>query len=133
MDRGGSVDCDGGGQVSGDRRSESELPPRTFSQPRQLLPAALACMVEIAQGAAAHGAEDRSHTAFVIPSIPIQPGAAASPSESPSNPSLPAWLTDFTPRRWLRNGHLQTLVGNYLPRPRFLLQSVAEYVVVDPC
>ena len=68
----------------------------------------------------------------MIPSIPIQPGAAASSRETPSIPSPPVWLTDFTPRRWLRNGHLQTLVGNYLPRPRFLLQSEAETVVVDP-
>lgn len=27
-----------------------------------------------------------------------------------------AWLTDFVPRRWLRNGHVQTLAGNFLPR-----------------
>lgn len=27
-----------------------------------------------------------------------------------------AWSTDFIPRRWLRNGHLQTLAGNFLPR-----------------
>jgi hypothetical protein len=26
------------------------------------------------------------------------------------------WLTDFVPRRWLRNAHLQTLAGNFLPR-----------------
>jgi hypothetical protein len=26
------------------------------------------------------------------------------------------WRTDFIPRRWLRNGHLQTLAGNFLPR-----------------
>jgi len=26
------------------------------------------------------------------------------------------WLTEFIPRRWLRNGHLQTLAGNFLPR-----------------
>src|SRR5579875_261826 len=26
------------------------------------------------------------------------------------------WLTDFVPRRWLGNGHLQTLAGNFLPR-----------------
>lgn len=26
------------------------------------------------------------------------------------------WWTDFIPRRWLRNGHLQTLAGNFLPR-----------------
>jgi hypothetical protein len=26
------------------------------------------------------------------------------------------WWSDFVPRRWLRNGHLQTLAGNFLPR-----------------
>jgi len=45
---------------------------------------------------------------------------------------LPAWLTCFEPRRGLRNGHLQTIVGNFLPRPAFLLESVAEEVEVDP-
>jgi hypothetical protein len=43
-----------------------------------------------------------------------------------------AWLTAFAPRRGLLNGHLQTIVGNYLPRPRFTLDSVAEAVEVDP-
>lgn len=42
------------------------------------------------------------------------------------------WLTQFTPRRGLLNGHLQTIVGNYLPRPKFLLEPLAETVVVDP-
>jgi predicted alpha/beta-fold hydrolase len=27
-----------------------------------------------------------------------------------------AWLTTFTPHRFLRNGHMQTLAGNFLPR-----------------
>ncbi|MGB7546590.1 MAG: alpha/beta fold hydrolase [Terracidiphilus sp.] len=44
----------------------------------------------------------------------------------------PGWLTVFEPRRGLSNGHLQTIVGNYLPRPPFLLPSVAETVEVDP-
>jgi predicted alpha/beta-fold hydrolase len=44
---------------------------------------------------------------------------------------LPEWLTGFEPRRGLRNGHLQTIVGNYLPRPTFLLHSVPEEVEVD--
>jgi len=48
------------------------------------------------------------------------------PSESPT------WLIPFEPRRGLTNGHLQTIVGNYLPRPRFCLSSVAETVEVDP-
>ncbi len=44
---------------------------------------------------------------------------------------LPEWLTSFQPRRGLSNGHLQTVVGNFLPRPPFPLSSVAEPVVVD--
>jgi hypothetical protein len=44
----------------------------------------------------------------------------------------PQWLTPFEPQRWLRNGHLQTIVGNYLPRPPFRINGVAETVEVDP-
>ena len=44
----------------------------------------------------------------------------------------PAWFTRFEPRRGLSNGHLQTIVGNYLPRPPFRLASIAETVEVDP-
>jgi predicted alpha/beta-fold hydrolase len=44
----------------------------------------------------------------------------------------PEWLTAFTPRRGLSNGHMQTVVGNYLPRPRFTLEPEAEAVEVDP-
>jgi predicted alpha/beta-fold hydrolase len=46
--------------------------------------------------------------------------------------SLPGWLTSFEPRRGLSNGHLQTIVGNFLPRSPFLHPSVAEEVEVDP-
>ncbi len=45
---------------------------------------------------------------------------------------LSAWLTTFEPRRGLSNGHLQTIVGNYLPRPTFQLVATAEIVEVDP-
>jgi hypothetical protein len=44
---------------------------------------------------------------------------------------LPAWLTSFEPHPWLTSGHLQTIVGNFLPRPAFRLASVAETVEVD--
>jgi predicted alpha/beta-fold hydrolase len=44
----------------------------------------------------------------------------------------PAWHIPFVPRRWLRNGHAQTLVGNFLPRPPFRLESTAETIEVDP-
>ncbi|HEY6491463.1 MAG: alpha/beta fold hydrolase [Terracidiphilus sp.] len=42
------------------------------------------------------------------------------------------WLRSFNPRRGLSNGHLQTILGNYLPRPAFAIPSKAEIVVVDP-
>jgi predicted alpha/beta-fold hydrolase len=48
-----------------------------------------------------------------------------------SLPPASHWLTPFIPRRGLTNGHLQTIVGNFLPRPAFLLESVAETVPVD--
>ena len=44
----------------------------------------------------------------------------------------PLWLTPFEPPRWLTNRHIQTIVGNFLPRPRFRLSSIAEVVEVDP-
>lgn len=44
----------------------------------------------------------------------------------------PDWLTPFEPRRGLSNGHLQTIVGNFLPRPAFELAASAEPVEVDP-
>jgi len=46
--------------------------------------------------------------------------------------SLPRWLTAFEPRRGLSNGHLQTIVGNFLPRPPFRLPCETETVEVDP-
>jgi predicted alpha/beta-fold hydrolase len=42
------------------------------------------------------------------------------------------WLSDFAPRRGLANGHLQTIVGNFLPRPAFRLPFVTDAVEVDP-
>jgi uncharacterized protein len=43
-----------------------------------------------------------------------------------------AGLRPFKPRRGLRNAHLQTIVGNFLPRPAFRGDSLAETVEVDP-
>jgi predicted alpha/beta-fold hydrolase len=40
--------------------------------------------------------------------------------------------TPFTPRRWLSNGHLQTIVGNFLPRADRLPPPEGVYVVVSP-
>lgn len=43
--------------------------------------------------------------------------------------SATAWLTRFTPRRLLRNGHVQTLAGNFLPRR--LIVPPPEPLVVE--
>ncbi len=42
------------------------------------------------------------------------------------------WLTPFVPCRGLGNSHLQTIVGNFLPRPPFIVPGVEETVEVDP-
>jgi hypothetical protein len=46
--------------------------------------------------------------------------------------ALPGWFTPFVPRRGLANGHLQTIVGNFFPRPEFQIPYTAEMVEVDP-
>jgi hypothetical protein len=43
-----------------------------------------------------------------------------------------AGLRPFEPRRGLTNRHLQTILGNYLPRPAYRASSIAEQVEVDP-
>ncbi len=59
--------------------------------------------------------------------------SAADQSASVLATSLDAsWLDDFAHRRFLRNGHLQTIVGNFLPRPAFVAPCVAEAIEVDP-
>jgi predicted alpha/beta-fold hydrolase len=45
---------------------------------------------------------------------------------------LPASFPSFVPRRGLSNNHLQTIVGNYFPRPAFRLTALSETVEVDP-
>jgi predicted alpha/beta-fold hydrolase len=45
---------------------------------------------------------------------------------------LTGWLTSFRPHFGLSNGHLQTIVGNYLARPPFRVDGVTETVEVDP-
>jgi predicted alpha/beta-fold hydrolase len=46
--------------------------------------------------------------------------------------ALPEWLTPFSPRSGLGNAHLQTIVGNFYPRPELGLAAGAEKVEVDP-
>lgn len=43
-----------------------------------------------------------------------------------------SWLRPFVPHRGLSNGHLQTILGNFLPRPDFPLDAEEEAVEVDP-
>jgi uncharacterized protein len=61
-------------------------------------------------------------------SSPVSPDAAHSNQAS----GTPAWLIPFEPHPWLASGHLQTIVGNFLPRPAFRLSAIAETVEVDP-
>jgi predicted alpha/beta-fold hydrolase len=42
-----------------------------------------------------------------------------------------AQVEEFFPRRFLRNGHLQTLVGNYRPRQYVLPEAEAHLIEVD--
>jgi predicted alpha/beta-fold hydrolase len=46
--------------------------------------------------------------------------------------SWPAEYPAFHPRPWLRNPHLQTIVGNFLPRHNSLPTPVAQLVEVSP-
>jgi len=55
-------------------------------------------------------------------------------SDSPSTrvpADSSAWFTPFEPHPWLTSGHLQTIVGNFFPRPAFRLPTIAETVEVD--
>ncbi|WP_263367880.1 YheT family hydrolase [Edaphobacter bradus] len=46
--------------------------------------------------------------------------------------SLATHTTDFIPRRFLSNGHLQTIVGNFLPRHNTLPHAEPTLVEVSP-
>ena len=61
------------------------------------------------------------------PANPTQPVPAPSPC-----PPAESWLTPFIPRRGLANAHLQTIVGNFLPRRAAPLDAIAETIKVDP-
>ena len=47
-------------------------------------------------------------------------------------PTLPSHVDDFRPRRFLSNGHLQTILGNYLPRRNDLPAPVEQAIEVEP-
>ncbi len=48
-----------------------------------------------------------------------------------ASPAAQTWLTPFTPRPFLRNGHLQTLAGNFLPRNLSLPEAESLQVKVE--
>ncbi len=80
-----------------------------------------------------HASRNRNNCTFrgsVSPKAPenVEPDRAA--KRPPTG--LPAGVAPFKPRCGLTNGHLQTIVANYYPRPAFRLQSIAETVEVDP-
>jgi predicted alpha/beta-fold hydrolase len=64
-----------------------------------------------------------------MPAKPLGP-RRASREDSASSAGFAA--TPFVPRRWLSNGHLQTILGNFLPRPNALPEPTAELVEVSP-
>jgi uncharacterized protein len=74
--------------------------------------------------------DSQAYVTSSIPRDPVGPDSAISDKSGISS-FLPEWLTPFAPRRGLRNGHIQTIVGNYLPRPRFELPTRVEEVEVD--
>jgi predicted alpha/beta-fold hydrolase len=47
-------------------------------------------------------------------------------------PAWPAEYPPFHPRPWLTNPHLQTILGNFLPRPNSLPPPVEQLVEVSP-
>ena len=46
-------------------------------------------------------------------------------------PHRPAWLQDFAPPRLLRNGHLQTIAGNFIRRTHLLPRAMEWFVEVE--
>jgi predicted alpha/beta-fold hydrolase len=61
----------------------------------------------------------------------VNPEFSENKAPCSSFPEPPQWLTHFQPRRGLSSGHLQTIVGNYLPRPDLRTNGTAEVVEVD--
>ena len=41
------------------------------------------------------------------------------------------WMRPFVPRRFLSNGHLQTIVGNFLPRAYSLPEPESQLIEVE--
>ena len=54
------------------------------------------------------------------------------PLIEPAAKAVAAWQSTFAPRRFLRNGHLQTLAGNFLPRQALLPIPENDLIEVEP-
>ena len=67
-----------------------------------------------------------------MPSTIPSPANPTDSNQAPPDPASESWLTPFIPRRGLANAHLQTIVGNFLPRRPVQLDEIAETVEVDP-
>src|SRR6266850_1336205 len=67
---------------------------------------------------------DRAKTGS--PAFPVLPASAHGKPGEPSQPIEP-----FHPRRFLRNGHLQTIAGNFLPRANGLPAAEERLIEVE--
>lgn len=74
----------------------------------------------------------RALRASVKPSLPSATKHGEDAATAPIKSPWASWLTPFRPRRGLSNGHLQTIAGNFWPRPSFDLPVERESVEVDP-
>jgi predicted alpha/beta-fold hydrolase len=65
-----------------------------------------------------------------LTSLPLA-RAMTTVSESQASEARRPVVPEFVPHPWVRNGHLQTIVGRYLAGPRVSLPSVYHEVAVD--
>ena len=64
--------------------------------------------------------------------VPVAPEIPDNAGLDHRSAGFPGWLNPFEPRPGLSNGHLQTIVGNFLPRPPLDIPCFTETVQVDP-
>ena len=74
---------------------------------------------------------DRTGSTLLVPRVPVTLKIPDNEAIDDPGSVAPAWLIPFEPMRGLTNGHLQTIVGNFLPRPVFQLAVDSETVEVD--
>src|SRR5579871_5602652 len=72
------------------------------------------------------------HPKFLAGRVQVSQDTVAIEPIANAAKAQPTWLTTFVPRRGLSNGHLQTIVGNFLPRPALNIETSAEEILVDP-